>query len=294
MIFRNRRRFENLDQYLAKRDYRAALEAIAEEIKRRPNNFNLLLRQAEVMALSGDRSQAVSVYETLARHFIGLGFYARAIAVANKIQKLDPSREDLSRQLAAEIGERQEAEKEERGRLHRASQAAPSKGSDPAAAPAIPDDIPLEQAEREQQASRLFDQFPPAALEELLSSTSVRNFAVGDTLVREGDPGASLFLIEDGEVEVRTADPAGRQVSLARLGPGEFFGEVSILTGLPRTATVVAVSASTVIEIQRTDIDAIATRHPRVREVLKRFYEERAQATVEAMVARVRDRDTDG
>ncbi len=292
MIFKSRPRFENLDQYLARRDYRAAMEAIAEEIKRRPNNFNLLLRQAEVMALSGDRSQAVEVYETLARHFIGLGFYARAIAVANKIQKLDPTREDLSRQLAEEIAERQEAESAERGRLHRASQRT-RKGSDSQPAPEMPDDIPPEQAAREQQASRLFDQFPPAALEELLSSTSVHSFDTGEPLVREGDPGASLFLIEDGEVEVRTADPAGRQVSLARLGPGEFFGEVSILTGLPRTATVVAVSAATVIEIQRAAIDDIASRHPRVREVLERFYEERAQATVEAMVARVRERDGD-
>ncbi len=78
---------------------------------------------------------------------------------------------------------------------------------------------------------------------------------------------------------------------LARLGPGEFFGEVAVLTGKPRTATIVARTPVTVIEISRQDLDRIAAAHPEVRSVLQRFYEKRAQATVEAILARMRGND---
>jgi cAMP-dependent protein kinase regulator len=295
MIFRAKPRFELLDTYLAKRDYRSALAAIASEVKQRPESFNVLLRQAEILALAGDRSEAIAVYESLARHFIAKGFYARAIALTNKIQRIDPARADVTRQLAEEISRRQEAEEAARSRLSRASVS--PRPAAMAAEPAAPaaaevaggDDTPPEQAAREQAASAFFHLFPRDALEELLSSTAVQVFQPDQELVREGDPGASLFLIAEGTVEVSTRDQGGTTLRLATLGPGEFFGEISTLTGLPRTATVTAGDAAvTVIEISRNDLERIFAAHPGVRETLRQFYEQRAHATVEAMVARVR------
>jgi tetratricopeptide (TPR) repeat protein len=96
MMFKGKPRFENLDQYVAQRDYALALEAIAEEIKRRPDAFNLLLRQAEILGLAGDRDKAISLYRKLAQHYAEQGFYARAIAVINKVLRLDPARQDVT------------------------------------------------------------------------------------------------------------------------------------------------------------------------------------------------------
>jgi cAMP-dependent protein kinase regulator len=149
------------------------------------------------------------------------------------------------------------------------------------------DHTPEEEA-RERDASGFFAAFPAAALEELLSVTAVRSYSEGDTVVREGDPGDSLYLIAEGHVTVLTSDPGGRDVPLARLGPGDFFGEVAVLTGRPRTATIVVSDPVTVIEIQRELLDSIFQRHPEVEIVLRRFYEKRAQATVETMLARLR------
>jgi CRP-like cAMP-binding protein len=61
-----------------------------------------------------------------------------------------------------------------------------------------------------------------------------------------------------------------------------------VLTGKPRTATIVARTPVTVIEISSQDLDRIARQFPEVRTVLQRFYERRAQATVEVMLARMR------
>ena len=308
MMFKPKARFELLDQYLTRRDYTSALEAITEEIKRRPESFNLLLRQAEILGMAGDRSQAIEIYRKLAEHYAREGFYARAIAVANKVLRLDPSRKEVTHELAQLISAQQGREAAARKKLERASMAAgesqeaPAPSHPPAppqsvapAAPAeqrgtpkSPETPSAAQLERERDASAFFSSFPAAALEELLASTSVRTYSAGEVIVREGEPGRSLFLIENGVVEVLTRDPAGKDVVLAQLGPGEFFGEVAVLTGRPRTATIVATNVVTAIEIARDDLERIGTTHPEVRDVLERFYRQRAQATVEAMLGHLR------
>ena len=106
--------------------------------------------------------------------------------------------------------------------------------------------------------------------------------------MREGEAGKSLFLIENGTVEVHTTDPAGRRVVLAELGPGDFFGEVAVLTGRPRTATILAKEPVTVIEITREDLERVVRDHPEVKTVLERFYQQRAHATVETMLSHLR------
>ncbi len=284
MIFRSKSKFEQLDQYLARRDYRGALQAISEELRRRPENFNVLLRQAEILALAGDRDEAIEVYQKLARHFVAEGFYARAIAVNSKILRLDPSRTEATRQLAEEIARRQEEEEKRRrpplaqpalgSRLRRPAQE--TRGAPPAVPPSRPGEVAF------------FGGFPREALEKLLSSTCVYTFQPGVVLVREGEEGRSMFLIEDGTVEVTTTDSNGTTIALASLGPGDFFGEVSVLTGRPRTATVVAKTPVTVIEVGKEDLDQIAAAHPEVRAMVQKFYEERAHATVEAILSRMR------
>ncbi len=289
MMFKGKPRFENLDQYVAQRDYALALEAIAEEIKRRPEAFNLLLKQAEILGLAGDRDKAISVYRKLAQHYAEQGFYARAIAVINKVLRLDPNRQDVTKELARFIAAQQEVERADQAKLRRATATVAAEPPAPPAPPAA--DAAGRQAEKERAASHFFAEFPRSALEQLLSKTTVRSFAQSEAIVRDGDPGTSLFLIEEGDVDVQTTDPSGRKLPLAKLGAGEFFGEIAVLTGKPRTATIVALNAVTVIEIFREDLDEIAAQYPEVRAVLRRFYERRAQATVEAVITRMRGGD---
>jgi tetratricopeptide (TPR) repeat protein len=300
-MFKGKPRFDHLDEYLLRRDYALALEAIAEEIKKRPENFNLLLRQAEILGLAGDPDKAISVYRKLAQHYAQQGFYARAIAVINKVLRLDPTRQDITKELAGFIAAQQQAEKANQAKLKRAKKDGLKQLKDPTPASARPAEVPASegsaprkgdaaqrQADRERAASRFFAEFSPGALEQLLYAAAVHSYLPPEVIVREGDPGTSFFLIEEGEVEVQTHDPSGKPLVLAQLGAGEFFGEVAVLTGKPRTATIVSKTAATVIEIAREDLDRIARQFPEVRTVLQRFYERRAQATVEAMVARMR------
>ena len=73
-----------------------------------------------------------------------------------------------------------------------------------------------------------------------ISSGYQRTLAPGETVFGEGDPGDKLYIIQSGEIELaRTTTGAPRVV--ARLGPGDFFGELGVVLGEPCTTTAVAV-----------------------------------------------------
>ena len=83
----------------------------------------------------------------------------------------------------------------------------------------------------------------------------------GETLFREGDPGAALFLIESGEVRVLTRD--GTQ-EICRLGPGEHVGEMSLVDPAPRSAAVVARCDTALWKLGREDFEALCVSNPDV------------------------------
>ncbi|MFH1034071.1 MAG: cyclic nucleotide-binding domain-containing protein [Pseudomonadota bacterium] len=74
----------------------------------------------------------------------------------------------------------------------------------------------------------------------------------GFVLCREGDPGGSLFIISEGSVEI-SQDSGGAPCLLARLGPGDFFGEMALFTGRPRVATAKASTACSLVEVKAQD-----------------------------------------
>ncbi len=292
-------RIEDLDRYVARGEYDRALEAVAVELKRHPAQFNLLLRQAEILGLAGNRERALGIYRELAERFAGDGFYAKAIALYKKMLRLDPGLEDVHGQLARLIEEdlRSRRPLDERLPVRERQAGRTDRGADTAEAATDADDSlppeagpsrPDSQALKELKASELFGEFSLSALEEILASTSLRSYEPGETIVSEGAEGSSLFLLVSGSVDVSTLAQGDEPLTLAELGPGDFFGEVSLLTGRPRTATITAREFVLAIELDRSDLDAIATRHPEVRSVLERFYERRAQSTVEAVIRRMR------
>ena len=79
-------------------------------------------------------------------------------------------------------------------------------------------------------------------------------------------------------------NPKGNYVKVNELGEGAFFGEIAALTGRPRTATITAAAPCELLELDRATLDSITAAHPRVREILKQFHEQRAQDTVQAMI----------
>jgi len=97
---------------------------------------------------------------------------------------------------------------------------------------------------------------------------------VGEVIVREGDPGDSMFIVSTGEVRA-TILRDGRQVPVATMKDGDFFGEMAVLTGEPRTATVTAVKSTELLELSREHLSEICARHPEVEAKIRLAYDER-------------------
>jgi len=106
----------------------------------------------------------------------------------------------------------------------------------------------------------------------------------GSVIISEGQPGASMYVIANGEVKVFTNGPGGTTVYLAKLGEGDFFGEVSMLTGKPRTATITASQRTELLRLDKEKLDNALAKYPGIRRVLNEFYQRRAEHTVEAMI----------
>ncbi len=109
----------------------------------------------------------------------------------------------------------------------------------------------------------------------LVDASSERQYAPGETIVKEGERSSSMFLVESGSVAVSIQGARGESRDLTVLGAGAAFGEISLLTGEPRTATVRAVSETTLVEIEKESLAPILREHPQLVQELEATMEER-------------------
>lgn len=131
----------------------------------------------------------------------------------------------------------------------------------------LPTDVDAIRSRYESQiaAAPIFAVVEPAVHTALAAAARERLFGRGEVVVMEGDPGASMFLVTDGSLVI-TAGPDRREVAVTETGG--YFGEMSLLTGDPRSATVTARLDSTVLEISAEAFGAHVRSHPGVLEAL--------------------------
>ncbi len=86
----------------------------------------------------------------------------------------------------------------------------------------------------------------------------------GSAIVSEDDPGDSLFIVRTGRVKVVLIADDGREVILGVLGPAEYFGELSLIDGQPRSANVIALEDATLLVLRREDFRARVEASPAV------------------------------
>ncbi|MGC9530421.1 MAG: Crp/Fnr family transcriptional regulator [Candidatus Bipolaricaulaceae bacterium] len=104
----------------------------------------------------------------------------------------------------------------------------------------------------------LFSQFGDRKLRALLKTAKEREFSPGEPIVREGDASnVGFYLILEGQVEVKRGDNV-----LSRLGAGQFFGEMAVLDGAPRSADVVAAAPTRCLALTSWDFKALVDTYP--------------------------------
>lgn len=125
-----------------------------------------------------------------------------------------------------------------------------------------------------------FDGFPREELERLAEQSQVRAFEVGEPIIGRGRPGQHVGVIIEGRVEVVGADAQGRATRLAELGEGDYFGEISLISGEPTTADVRASLPARVALIPHEALSAALTAHPAALRQLARTVSQRLRQQI--------------
>jgi small-conductance mechanosensitive channel/CRP-like cAMP-binding protein len=120
----------------------------------------------------------------------------------------------------------------------------------------------------------IFAPLAAAELSALASASHKRVFAPGETIIRAGDDGASMFVVSRGSVDVRV-DSNGMPRTISQLGAGAFFGEMALFTGEPRTASVLAAEETEVLEIGHEAMRGLFQTNPDLVEALSHAINER-------------------
>ena len=134
----------------------------------------------------------------------------------------------------------------------------------------------------------LFSKIEPSKLK-LLAFTSERlNFAPGELLCRQGDPGDTAFIILEGDADVLVDTPTG-QLSVAKLGKNDLVGEMAILIDIPRTATVKAIGQVSTLAISKDLFFRMVTEFPQMGvEIMRELAHRLENTTAQLREARTR------
>jgi CRP-like cAMP-binding protein len=110
----------------------------------------------------------------------------------------------------------------------------------------------------------IFARLSDAQLTLLAERLATQHFARGETIVRQDDPGSVLFIIVRGQVRVYRSGDAGQELSVALLRAGDFFGELALLDGDTRSASVEAMLPTTTLVLNRESFQQSVHRHPEI------------------------------
>jgi CRP/FNR family cyclic AMP-dependent transcriptional regulator len=131
------------------------------------------------------------------------------------------------------------------------------------------------------QRNYLFRGLPSAAIERLAAIAVRRSYDKGEIVFAQGDEGDALYGVASGRVRISACGLGGQEVFLNIMEPGDTFGEIAVMDGLPRTAAATALDDATLIIIKRQDFLELLEREPRLAIHLLRLLCERLRWTSE-------------
>lgn len=141
--------------------------------------------------------------------------------------------------------------------------------------------LPLYRARQAVLSIPLFSKLEEPMLIAVAERFQAVDFPEGERVVAEGTPGTEMFVIRSGQAEVYR-DEGGSRSAIATYKEREWFGEMALLTGNPRNASVRALTPVSLLRLQKTDLDGVLQKYPGMRAVLERTADERMALEVAA------------
>jgi small-conductance mechanosensitive channel/CRP-like cAMP-binding protein len=137
------------------------------------------------------------------------------------------------------------------------------------------------------QGIEILSPLNPVELEKAASRVRVERYCAQEMVLHQGDPGDSFFAIKEGEVEVSVGDYPREHRVLARLGKGDIFGEMSLLTGATRSANIVALRDCEFLVLDKNGFQDIVAANPTIAQALSVILAKRRQELDQEMAKQV-------
>lgn len=131
--------------------------------------------------------------------------------------------------------------------------------------------------------SELFSEIPEDARARLVPAAKARIVTANEVVFNRGDTGDSLFVVTRGKVSINLELPQGSQ-EVSTLQPGDFFGEIAMMTRAHRTATVTGVEETALLEFQADEILPLCRQYPKFKERIARAGATRSRESLEKMI----------
>ncbi|HEX9284431.1 MAG TPA: cyclic nucleotide-binding domain-containing protein [Nitrospirales bacterium] len=307
----------DLTKFVEQSQWAKAVQALQGLVDLEPANANYHLRMGDYSVKAGNKAGAVKAYYQAAHLFVDSGFAVKGIATYKMILRLAPGEKQASELMKAinsnpgVTGEAPPPAPEATPQVELAPPpiAAPAPEFEmpppPAVAPPVemPPPPPAPELETEmpeppvpiiarelkrdpsatpleirKDINPLFAAFSKDEFGAIVDKLEPLTFIAGERIIAEGDDGDAMYLISRGGGKV-IKEVEGQELVLDQLGEGEFFGEMSLLVGGPRSASVFATSDTEVLRLQATELFEVMKKYPRIENILEEFYEKRSKAT---------------
>lgn len=244
---------DTIQKYLGKSNWKAAVVEMEKLFAIDPDPM-IRVRMGDAYQKLNQKAEAVKEYIQAADLFAATGGIVRALALYKLALRLDPQSKPANEKMAS---------------LH-SNKAMTEKRPEPVEGAAV---------KPPRSVIPLFAGLTQEEFDDFTKMMAVHILQPGQPIVKQGDTGQSVYVIANGSVKVWTLVPSGERLDLAVLHANEFFGEMSFLTGNPRTATVETAEDAVILEVTEDKLRDLVTRRPRVLQVLEQYSASREKGT---------------
>lgn len=255
-----------IDKAIIAGEYPKAIELLRHELARDPGDDEARhLRQtiAELMAKSGQKEEAIRDLRELMNEYSRANMHGKAIGIHKLMWDIDIKitekvHDDVAKNMLDQIK--------------------------PLDLVAVGEDEDVKLSERvtaKAAHAPLFGGLSREEVRAVVQGLKLQTKEAGDIVTVEGEPGDSLFILTDGEVRIHVRGKSGKSSAIRDLDSGSFFGEISVVYGKPRTATITCRTPCELLELDRASLTSISATYPGVEKVLKEFCEKRMQSEEE-------------
>ncbi len=254
-----------VESLIAKKKYGKAIAILREQLAVERNVFKMQ-QMADLLVLEGQDREALHILSRLVEEFGSQGFITKAIAILKKMQRIKPDLAGLEERLTELVRKRAEETEPAKTEAQQAQDETPSASL-----------VGL---------SPLFRDFSDVELTAFIRGLDLQIFEPGQIVVSEGEPGHSLFVVATGSLRVYVRDLENHNTQVRLVESGEFFGEISLLTGQRRSATITCATTCELLELDIGRLNAMAQHHPGIPNTIRHFARKRRNSPEERMARR--------